>query len=519
MKKQKTEQELTFQELSEGQKKAFHRYFVDNDEALVSSLGNKYIENFIANGTLENGFSVISNKRVYFRGSCFTGNGKRFIKSDEERVVDLKDITGSGFIYQREIGILIGIVFLILVFFAGIGLTVTSWSSSGFGYSSSDLKYAQQQLKEKQSALEVAKKEAPAEEMEAANKIIADYNDNSERSNEWYRWYEGYGEHDAQEGSREFYLGIINSRYYDELHRLLFEVAFPADEAFSTANISNYDAVIARLPEVAEFFGKDSPVDDLGSWMESVFYSEGDLYIGGWYVDDAARSRAFYTFEQMYFSCLKQRGRNITNGMTNGEFAEDIAKWMTEAKAEIVSLFALSKPADYEQAYQDAVQLVAQYEETLKGIEALEAEVTKATNKIPYIKNRIAESRTTNLMYTAGVGILSAGAVSLILLFVNYLRRRRTFFEINYAGGKIAFNVSLYPKTEIDDFQKQLRRAKDLIQPQPVVATVTASAPEVVPASTPTNTKADELEKYATLLEKGLITKEEFDTLKKKAID
>ncbi len=55
-------------------------------------------------------FAVISNKRVYFRGSCFSGQGKSLVKTDEERTVDIKDVTGSGFIYRRYLGILLGLL-------------------------------------------------------------------------------------------------------------------------------------------------------------------------------------------------------------------------------------------------------------------------------------------------------------------------------------------------------------------------------------------------------------------------
>ncbi|MCI8530103.1 MAG: SHOCT domain-containing protein [Lachnospiraceae bacterium] len=55
-------------------------------------------------------FAVISNKRVYFRGSCFSGQGKSLVKTDEEQTVDIKDVTGSGFIYRRYLGILLGLL-------------------------------------------------------------------------------------------------------------------------------------------------------------------------------------------------------------------------------------------------------------------------------------------------------------------------------------------------------------------------------------------------------------------------
>lgn len=44
-----------------------------------------------------------------------------------------------------------------------------------------------------------------------------------------------------------------------------------------------------------------------------------------------------------------------------------------------------------------------------------------------------------------------------------YILKRTNLFEISFAGGKIAFDIKLYDKSEIDDFQKQIRIAKDSI--------------------------------------------------------
>jgi hypothetical protein len=73
----------------------------------------------------------------------------------------------------------------------------------------------------------------------------------------------------------------------------------------------------------------------------------------------------------------------------------------------------------------------------------------------------------------------------------------------------------LYDKSEIDDFQKQLRRAKDSVVES---APVQAAAVQVPQTITEFNSKlgiADELKKYAELLEQKLITQEEYDEVKK----
>ena len=103
---------MNSQRLSEQHEKELEKYYVDPNEKYVSSLGNGYIMNYLANKTLNKGFAVISDKRVYFKGSCFSVQGRHLIKSNEERAVDLKDITGSGFNYKNDTGLLILTVIL-----------------------------------------------------------------------------------------------------------------------------------------------------------------------------------------------------------------------------------------------------------------------------------------------------------------------------------------------------------------------------------------------------------------------
>lgn len=71
--------------------------FVDSSEQEVATLGGNYLQNFLAGGVLNKGFCTVSNKRVYFKGKCYTKSGSHYKSTKEERTVDLKDITGTGF--------------------------------------------------------------------------------------------------------------------------------------------------------------------------------------------------------------------------------------------------------------------------------------------------------------------------------------------------------------------------------------------------------------------------------------
>ena len=97
----------------------FSRIFVSPKEKFICVLGNNYAERFLANGGLSKGFAILSDKRVYFKGTCFTRDGKKFTQTNEERTVDIKDITGTGFIYEKAVNLLLSaIVFSLLAPFS-----------------------------------------------------------------------------------------------------------------------------------------------------------------------------------------------------------------------------------------------------------------------------------------------------------------------------------------------------------------------------------------------------------------
>lgn len=77
--------------------------FVEPEENLVDILGTNTAKTFFSTGVLGNGFAVLSDKRMYFKGRCYVRAGKGFFKKMEERVVDLNDITGTGFVHNKNI--------------------------------------------------------------------------------------------------------------------------------------------------------------------------------------------------------------------------------------------------------------------------------------------------------------------------------------------------------------------------------------------------------------------------------
>ena len=117
--KQKNKPEIQEYTLKDKEIEKLSQSFASRDEKYIASLGNGYIMNYLTNGSMSKGFAFITNRRVYFKGSCLSGTGKKLVKTNEERTVDVKNITGSGFIYQRYLGILIALFVSLLASLAG----------------------------------------------------------------------------------------------------------------------------------------------------------------------------------------------------------------------------------------------------------------------------------------------------------------------------------------------------------------------------------------------------------------
>ncbi|MBE7047609.1 MAG: SHOCT domain-containing protein [Ruminococcaceae bacterium] len=136
-------------------------------------------------------------------------------------------------------------------------------------------------------------------------------------------------------------------------------------------------------------------------------------------------------------------------------------------------------------------------------------------NAISHLANSNLRYAIYNGVASVGAGVVTAIIIAIIVKLKDYLFGRKTLFRIEYAGGCIAFDVSFYAKAEIDDFQKQLRRAKDSAEETATIKTVAVETPVQAPTQ---SSVPDDLRKYADLLKEGLISQEEYDAMKKKIL-
>lgn len=114
---------VKFQESQTEFEQKIKECFMEQEENLVGVLGANTLKTFLSTGVLGNGFAILSDKRMYFKGRCYVRAGKGFFKKMEERVVDLNDITGTGFVHNKNVVTNI----LYKIFFAWSCLNPLAW--------------------------------------------------------------------------------------------------------------------------------------------------------------------------------------------------------------------------------------------------------------------------------------------------------------------------------------------------------------------------------------------------------
>lgn len=95
--------------------------FVEPDEQLLAKLGNGYLVNLLFNRVRKCN-ALLTDKRVYLKGTFYSSDSKKIFKTAEERILDLEDITGTGFIYTRSSVFMFFLSFILAVFSTILGI-------------------------------------------------------------------------------------------------------------------------------------------------------------------------------------------------------------------------------------------------------------------------------------------------------------------------------------------------------------------------------------------------------------
>lgn len=98
----------SYREQAESRKiKDIREMFVNSNEEQKAVIGKGYLHHLIQFGEVRKGFGVLTDRRFYFRGSCFYKIRGNYVKTNEDCTVDVQDITSSGFTYTRYLSLLI----------------------------------------------------------------------------------------------------------------------------------------------------------------------------------------------------------------------------------------------------------------------------------------------------------------------------------------------------------------------------------------------------------------------------
>lgn len=89
--------------------------FVDQSESIVASIGSNYLQNFFTGQSVSKGVGILTQKRFYYKGKNFAGQGKEMASSTDEGVVSLEDITFTQFTHTEKIGYLMFGILLAVV--------------------------------------------------------------------------------------------------------------------------------------------------------------------------------------------------------------------------------------------------------------------------------------------------------------------------------------------------------------------------------------------------------------------
>lgn len=112
------------------------------------------------------------------------------------------------------------------------------------------------------------------------------------------------------------------------------------------------------------------------------------------------------------------------------------------------------------------------------------------------------------------IGIIMI-VIGVALIFL-YIKWKRTIFKIDYAGGNIGFDLRFITEEESHEFQRVLRIYKDLDESN-------NQAAETIAQNVTTLNKAssvpEKIKEYNELYQQGILTKEEFETQKKRLLN
>ena len=116
--------------------------FFSSDERQITTIGTGYMANFLSGGGAQRAGATLTNKRVYFSGKVYSLRRGEVSAIKQRTIVNVRDITGVGYVRYDPIGLVVGGVFFFilgLIIFLSTGNQTRQgwgppvWEPSGFG--------------------------------------------------------------------------------------------------------------------------------------------------------------------------------------------------------------------------------------------------------------------------------------------------------------------------------------------------------------------------------------------------
>lgn len=88
--------------------------FIESGENVVATLGNGVLQNVLSGGGLSTINATLTDKRLYVSGKCLESIGLGWVYAKISRIIEVEDITGTGFVYVSKPSLLVTSILFII---------------------------------------------------------------------------------------------------------------------------------------------------------------------------------------------------------------------------------------------------------------------------------------------------------------------------------------------------------------------------------------------------------------------
>ena len=103
----------------------YNSLFTDPTEAFICLLNRRGAEDYIDKGVLTDGFAVLSDERLYIKGTYFSCVGNNYARMRDELVLDASSVADMEIAYNNPLRLMLVAVALLIISYTSIILGVS----------------------------------------------------------------------------------------------------------------------------------------------------------------------------------------------------------------------------------------------------------------------------------------------------------------------------------------------------------------------------------------------------------